>query len=72
MVGEAAARNVANMQLHELLVVRRVAHRKTAPRAVAQKYVQILSGDKLEALGGRQLEIKNDHIFCDAFYFCQP
>ena len=49
-----------DVQLHELVVVRRIRHGKAAPRAVFEQDVDVLAGKEHEAFIGREFE-KEDH-----------
>ena len=55
-VGEKAVGNVADVQLEQLVVVRRRGQRKAAALAVLQQEVDVLPREILQALVGRQLD----------------
>jgi hypothetical protein len=60
--GELAARDQAHVQLQEAVVVGRVGNRKRATLAVLQQELDVLAGEKLQALVGRQLQFEHDHV----------
>src|SRR5687768_5112341 len=47
VVGEAAAGHLADVQLDQLVGVRRVRHREAAPLAALQQEVDVLAGEEL-------------------------
>ncbi len=49
LVGEEAARHVADVQLEQRVVVRRRRQRKAAPLAVLQQEVDVLAGEDIAA-----------------------
>ena len=51
------------MQLKILVVVGRIGHGEAAPLAVLEKNVNVLAGEKLQALARWQLEVKDRDIF---------
>src|SRR5437660_8745505 len=55
-VGKETARHVADVQLEQLVGMRRRGERKTAALAVLQQQVDVLAGEKLQSLVGGQLE----------------
>ena len=63
---------MAHVQLHELVVVRRVAHREAAPRAVLQQQVDVLPGQELQALVRRQLQVEDHHVVGRALHPLHP
>src|SRR5258708_7587628 len=60
---------MAHMQLHELVVVRRVRHREAAPRAVLQEDVDVLAGEEHQALVRRELQIDDHGVVRGALQF---
>ena len=69
VVGEQAAGNVADVQLQEFVVVRRVGEREAAPLAVLEQDVDVLPGEELQAFVGRQLQMQYHHVVGDFFHF---
>ena len=67
IVGEHAARHVADVQFERAFLVRRGGDRVAAALAVAQQEFDILAGQELQALGGRQLQPDHDHVVGSAF-----
>ena len=72
MVGEAAAGYMPDMQLNEFIIMWRIGHGETAAGAIAQQEIQILTGQKLQPLGGRQLQSQHDDIVGQAFQLMHP
>ena len=68
-IGEQAAGDVADVQLQEFVVVRRIGERKAAPLAVLEQDVDVLPGKELQALVGRQLQMQYHHVMGDFFHF---
>ena len=62
VVGELPAGDVAHVQLDQLVVVRRIGHREAAPRAVLEQELDVLAGEELQALVGRQLQVQHHHV----------
>jgi len=62
MVAEQATRHVADVQFQQRVVVRRVGERIAAAPAVFQLKIDVLSGEKLQALVGRQLDLHPHHV----------
>src|SRR6266849_4448200 len=54
MVRKMTAGDMANVDLQKSIIMRGVGQRKTAPAAVAQQNIDILPGQKLQALVLRQ------------------
>src|SRR5574343_740455 len=69
LVGELAARYVADMQLQQRIVVRRIGQRETALLAVLEQDVDILAGEELQAFAGRQAQVQLDDVRRQAFQF---
>jgi hypothetical protein len=61
-VGEAAAGDLLDVQHEVLVVVRGVGQRVAAPLATLQQDVEILAGEKLQALGRRKLQAQLNHV----------
>ena len=72
LVGEHAARHVADVQLEEGIVMRRVGQREAAPPAVLEQDVDILPGEELQAFGGGQAEVHFDDVRRQAFELLDP
>ena len=66
MVGEFPARHVPDVQLHAGAAchqgVRCIGHGVAAARTIAQQKVNVLTGPKLEAVIGGQLQLDHHHI----------
>ncbi len=60
VIGERAAGNVAHVQLDELVVVRRVRHRKASPGSILEQDVDVLPREEHQALVRRKLQV-DDH-----------
>jgi hypothetical protein len=58
---------VADVQLEQRVVVRRVGERIAARAAVLQLEVEVLSGEELQALVGRQLQLHQHHVVDQLF-----
>ena len=54
------------MQLQEGVVVRRIGQREAALLAVLEQDVDVLPGEELQALAGRQLEVDRHDVGCQA------
>jgi hypothetical protein len=67
MVGELAARHVADVQLYPGAVVRRIGHAVAAPRAVAQDEFNVLPRVVAEGVVGRQLQLEHHHVMRHLF-----
>jgi hypothetical protein len=63
------ARYVADMQLQQRVVMRRVGQRETALLAVLEQNIDVLPGEELQALVGRQSQMHVDHIRCQTLHF---
>lgn len=61
-MGELAVWHQADVQLQELVVVRRVGERKAAALVARQQNVDVLAGKELQALVGRQRQVQHHHI----------
>src|SRR5262245_45792436 len=57
VVGELSAGDAPHKELDQLVVVRRIAHREAAPRAVLEQKLDVLPGEELQSLVRRQLEM---------------
>ena len=62
VVGEAPARNMPQVQLDQLVVVRGVGDRERPGAAVGEQELQILARQELQALLLRQLEVEADDV----------
>ena len=72
MVGEVAARHVAQVQIDDVVLVRRVGHREGAALAVGQQELDVLARQKLQALVARQLESEHHDIVRQSTQFLHP
>ena len=72
MAGELAAGNQPDMQLQEAIVMRRVGDGKRAALAVLQQELDVLAGEKLQALVGGQFEAQHDHVVGHALDLLHP
>ena len=54
-IGEGAARGVSNVEFDLLVLMWRIGHGIASAFAILQKNVNVLTGQKLEILGGRKL-----------------
>ncbi len=52
LLGKGATRNEADVQLEQLVLVRRVGQREGAPLAVGKQKLDVLAGEELQALVG--------------------
>src|SRR5688572_10358620 len=68
MVGELPAGDMPHVQLDELVIVRRIAHGEAAPRAVLEEELEVLAGEELEPLRGRQLQVNHHDVVGNALH----
>ena len=62
LMGEMPAGDKANVQLEQRVVVRRRGEREAAAAAVLQQQVDVLAGQKLQALVRRQLDLHDGDV----------
>ena len=62
VVGELPAGDVAHVDLDQFGIVRRVAHREAAARAITQQELEVLAGEELQLFTRRELELQHDHV----------
>ena len=66
MTSEFSVSDQANMELQEAVIMWRVGDGKRATLAVLQQELDVLPGEKLQALVGRQLEVQHDDVISHA------
>jgi hypothetical protein len=57
-----------HVQLDELVVVRRIAHGEAPPRAVLEEELEVLAGEELQPLRGRQLQVNHHDVVGNALH----
>jgi hypothetical protein len=61
---------MADVQFEVVGAGRGVGDREAAALAVGEQEVDVLAGDELEFLGGRQLDLEDDHVIGTRTSFC--
>ena len=69
LVSEYAARDMADVQLKKGIVVWCIGQRETALSAVLEQDVDVLAGEELQALAGRQAQMQLDDVRRQFFEF---
>src|SRR5687768_1840119 len=67
MLGERATAVVADMQLQQFVIMRRISQRVTSALAVLHENIDILPGEELQAFVGGKLQGNNHHVGRDPF-----
>ncbi len=62
LVSKQATFHITNMQFDEFVIMRCIGNGKRTWFVIADQYVYILAGEKLHALGSRNLEVNADDV----------
>jgi hypothetical protein len=72
LVGEQAAFDITNVQFHERIVVWCIGDRERTWFMPFDQHVDVLAGQKLHAIAGRQLQVDADHVMRELLQSFHP